>query len=364
MQKPSYTNTIIGAGIFAIAPLIFVFSQSNMESSVKLFLSLPYWIFIVYYLGVYFLLTFLIIPRLYGKSKIIGLLAVLLVLLAITAVIKPFDGLMHYDGNKGPMEQFKKEHPFTPADTSFNNLPPGNNRAMHKKGPKFDILSISLLLMVLMLVIADKAVKNSRVTEQRALQAEADKANAELSFLKAQINPHFLFNTLNNIYSLAVTKSEHAPDAIMRLSNIMRYVTDEANETMVPLQDEIDCINDYISLQKLRLGEAFVIEFTVTGNVMAKQIPPLVLMTFVENAFKHGVSNHEQSGIIFKMLAQDKYIHFFAQNKLFQTPRNAERTGVGIENTMKRLKVLYPEKHLLKIAEENGLYEVELVLYS
>jgi hypothetical protein len=335
-----------------------------MESSVKLFLSPPYWIFILYYLCIYFLLSFFIIPRLYLKSKIIGLLAVLLVLVAITAVIKPFDGLMHYDGDKGLMDHFKKEHPFPPSNTSFNNPPPGDNKDMHKKGPKFDILSISLLLMVLMLVIADHAVKNSRATEQRALQAEADKANAELSFLKAQINPHFLFNTLNNIYSLAVTKSEHAPDAIMRLSNIMRYVTDEANETMVPLQDEIDCINDYISLQKLRLGENFIIEFIVTGNAMGKQIPPLVLMTFVENAFKHGVSNHEQTSIIFKILVQDKYIHFFGQNKLFQTPRNAERTGVGIENTMKRLKVLYPEKHLLKIAEENGSYEVELVLYS
>ncbi len=231
-------------------------------------------------------------------------------------------------------------------------------------GPAFDIVSVFLLAMVLLVVIADAAIKQAGLIEQRAIQAEADRANAELSFLKAQINPHFLFNTLNNIYSLAVTKNERTADAVMKLSNIMRYVTDGGDETMVPLQNENDCITDYISLQKLRLGDDFPIEFSVSGDVTGKTIPPLSLMTFVENAFKHGVSNHEQNNIIFKIVAQDKYIHFFAKNRLFSTARNTERTGIGIENTKKRLNVLYPEKHVLVIETKDGFYTVDLILYS
>jgi len=105
-----------------------------------------------------------------------------------------------------------------------------------------------------------------------AARAEADKANAELSFLKAQINPHFLFNTLNNIYSLAVIKSDVTADSIMKLSNIMRYVTDEATEDFVPLQDELHCLTDYIELQRLRLGKKVTLNYAIAGDPAYKKL--------------------------------------------------------------------------------------------
>lgn len=125
--------------------------------------------------------------------------------------------------------------------------PPANERA----GAHFDVVSVFLFFMLVALGVAIQTVERLHNSEKRALQAETDKANAEFSFLKAQINPHFLFNTLNNIYSLAVTESEHTPDAIMKLSNIMRYVTDEVTEDRVPLESEAACIQDYIDLQRL-----------------------------------------------------------------------------------------------------------------
>jgi LytS/YehU family sensor histidine kinase len=305
---------------------------------------------------VYFLLDNILLPKFFPGKKWMGLSASLLLLLVITLYVQPFDKLVHFSGFGRERNDLKKEISFPVNNNDRPGPPPGEKNDKKPGGPMFDIVSVFLLLMTLLLTIAEAAIKQSRFTEQRALQAEADKANAELSFLKAQINPHFLFNTLN--------KSDKAPDAVMKLSNIMRYITDGANETLVPLQDETDCINDYISLQKLRLGDNFPVAFSVEGNMTGKQLPPLVLMTFVENTFKHGISNHEENSVAFKIVIQDKHLHFFAQNKLFAVPRNTERTGIGIDNTKKRLQVLYPDKHLLNIEQEKGFYTVNLILYS
>jgi len=366
LQKTSIITTVGAVCIFAVAPLIFVLSQSGFTTVTTLLFSYQYWLFVLFYVGLYFLLQRIVIPQLYLPKKWWLFSSVMILLLTATVSVKPFDRLLHSPGH----ERFQRERtpgqahiipdrPF-PRDDPFHQ--DGNRRG--PAGPAFDIVSVFLFLMLLLIVIADAAVRQSRLTEQRAVQAEADRANAELSFLKAQINPHFLFNTLNNIYSLAVTNNERTADAVMKLSNIMRYVTDGADETMVPLEEENNCIADYISLQKIRLGETFPVEFLVEGDITGKRIPPLSLMTFVENAFKHGVSNHEENSIVFKILAQEKYIHFFSTNKLFSTARNAERTGIGIENTKKRLKVLYPEKHVLSIDGKNGFYTVDLILYS
>lgn len=149
---------------------------------------------------------------------------------------------------------------------------------------------------------AIQIMRQWQLSEERAKQAELDKTSAELSFLKAQINPHFLFNTLNNIYTLAVIQDEHAPDSILKLSNIMRYIADDTRGDFVPLIYEISCINDYIELQKLRLCSKIRIDLKVTGNVESKDIAPLILMTFVENIFKYGTSNHEQSTVSINIL--------------------------------------------------------------
>ncbi|RZM01083.1 MAG: histidine kinase, partial [Pedobacter sp.] len=194
--------------------------------------------------------------------------------------------------------------------------------------------------------------------------AEAEKANAELSFLKAQINPHFLFNTLNNIYTLAITSSEHTADSIMKLSNIMRYVTDEVEEDFVELQNEVGCISNYIDLQRLRLGSKTSVSFTVQGDLSGKKIAPLLLMTFVENVFKYGISKQHQSDIDINLLVKPDTITFLCVNPIFERNEKLERTGIGLNNTRQRLKHLYPGKHILNIKDENNQFMVVLTLHS
>ena len=240
-------------------------------------------------------------------------------------------------------------------------VPYGGHFAYHRP---FDVISFFIFLMIIALSSAMRIMQQWQMTEQRATQAEADKVSAELSFLKAQINPHFLFNTLNNIYTLAVMKDDNAPDSILKLSNIMRYVTNDATQDFVPLVHEIDCINDYIELQRLRLGEKTQLELEISGAIEDKKIPPLILMTFIENVFKYGVSKHHQSAIVIKLKGDDTGISFFCQNRIFPEKEEKRREGIGLRNTQKRLAHLYPGKYILDINTDNHLYTVKLILHT
>jgi LytS/YehU family sensor histidine kinase len=261
-----------------------------------------------------------------------------------------------------PFDHFVNQHPprFDNRPPSFGPGPPPHGH----RGQRIDIVSIVLFFTVWSVSMAMQTVKQWRRTEQRAARAEADKAQAELSFLKAQINPHFLFNTLNNIYSLSVSNSADTPAAILKLSNIMRYVTDEASQNFVPLQNEVNCATDYIDLQRLRLSDKVTIDYSVMGTLEGKEIAPLLLMTFIENLFKYGVSNHEPSPIVIQLMADEKAIHFSCQNRIFSTQRKTERTGIGLANTKQRLEHLYPYRHLLSITRQDNLYTVQLTLQA
>ena len=148
----------------------------------------------------------------------------------------------------------------------------------------------------------------------------------------------------------------------MKLSNIMRYVSDDVLQDFVLLQHETDCIRDYIDLQRLRLGQKTKVELAVAGGPGQVQVAPLLLMTFVENAFKYGTSNHEDTLISIRLEADAHTIRFNCRNKVFATRKQAERTGIGIANTRQRLDHLYPGKYTLDIANSEGFFNVQLVL--
>jgi two-component system, LytTR family, sensor kinase len=148
----------------------------------------------------------------------------------------------------------------------------------------------------------------------------------------------------------------------MKLSNLMRYITDDATRNFVPLEDEIASINDYIALQKLRHNNKVHLNFSVAGEIKDKQIAPLILMTYIENVFKYGISNHEEAPITIEIVAAENEIRFFCQNNIFSTTKAKERTGIGLINTRERLKFLYPNKHTLAISNENNQYQVSLTL--
>jgi two-component system, LytTR family, sensor kinase len=310
---------------------------------------------------VYYINTLVLVPKLYLQKQYILYFALIALLFAAIFFIKPFDTLLAQF-----IPQFDMDLPKGPPPPGFDHsVRPGFRPPGEMKGwLKTDIVSCILFVMVTSLGLALCLIKQWRFTEQRALKAETEKANAELSFLKAQINPHFLFNILNNIYSMVVVKHEHAADAVMKLSNIMRYITDEIRTDLVPLESEISCINDYVDLQRLRLGGKTTVQFDIKGNTGSMQIAPLLLMTFVENAFKYGVSNHEQSVILIEVKAEESLIYFSCRNNLFPVQSHAERSGIGIPNARKRLEYLYHGRHKLEIKEEDGYYYVRLILQS
>lgn len=199
----------------------------------------------------------------------------------------------------------------------------------------------------------------SNIRVQRSLEAE--RKDMELQFLKSQLNPHFLFNSLNNIYSLAYQKSEKTADAVMKLSEIMRYMIYESNDMWVELSKEISYLESYVDLHRLRFKDGASIHMSINGEITDQKIIPLVLISFVENAFKHGVANDPNDPIRINIIANQKILHFSITNKK-RTGNKDEVGGVGLNNVERRLQLLYPERYKLNIVNSATHYTSELML--
>jgi two-component system LytT family sensor kinase len=359
MFRLKYTLIIhlLGWLLFWALPFFYMSQEPNRQGSILL--SHNYLLFIGVYLAVFYLNTQLFIPKLYFQKRYVLYFGVFVMMLLIVAWLKPYDNLIFQRFNNVAHQPMP-----TPPEFHGEHRPEPPQHEVQLRLPFLDIVSIFLFFTIWMLGMAITIALKWQLTEKKAVQAEADKVTAELSFLKAQINPHFLFNTLNNIYTLATMNHENTAPSIMKLSHIMRYVTDEVAEDFVPLSSEIECISDYIDLQQLRLTPKTTINFEAKGKIEHQEIAPLILMTFVENAFKHAVSNREKSEIFIKIWGENNTIKFICQNTLFAQARKVERTGIGIQNTKKRLEYSYPERHTLSISQENGLYIVELSLQN
>lgn len=190
---------------------------------------------------------------------------------------------------------------------------------------------------------------------------EKEKNRAELSYLKAQINPHFLFNSLNSIYALALEKSDLAPEAVLKLSGMMRYVLNDANQEFVPLEKEIAYITDYVALQEIRLGDTATINYTVSGNTLGCKIAPMLVIPFVENAFKYGVNPEKKSVIGISVITSDGVFQLHViNNKVKTLSYPEEKNEIGLENTKQRLQLVYPGKHELVLQETDATFEVKL----
>ncbi len=198
---------------------------------------------------------------------------------------------------------------------------------------------------------------------QRFDAIKEEKQMAEISYLKAQINPHFLFNTLNSLYALTIEKSNAAPNAVLKLSSIMRYVVTESDQDFVSLEKEINYIKDYIDLQKLRIDNDNNLNVSIEDVPNGKIIAPLILIPFIENAFKYGINPDENSFIDIKIkMDLDNFVLKVKNSIVNKNLSEDQKTETGIENTIKRLNYIYPEKHLLIIKEENSVFNVNLTI--
>lgn len=200
--------------------------------------------------------------------------------------------------------------------------------------------------------------------EARQKNVENERLIAELNFLKAQINPHFLFNTLNNLYYLAYTKSSNTTEVIAKLSQMMRYMIYDSNYPLVPLSKEIEYMENYISLERLRLNDQIPIRFTIEGgNPHNFLIAPLIFITFLENAFKHGVSNnHPEAWVDISIRIEGKECVYRVENSKipFSKPETEQKSGIGIQNVKRRLELSYPGKHRLTVEDLKDRYSVQL----
>ena len=183
----------------------------------------------------------------------------------------------------------------------------------------------------------------------------------ELKALRAQVSPHFLFNSLNTIYGLSIKQAPETPESVLSLSQILRYNLEHSDEELAHLRDEVNYLKDYIKLQKARLDYPDQLRMIVLGEITDQKLPTLMLIEFLENALKHGNIQSDGAFVNLKMTVSPDSFEMICSNSIDrQNEYNAESTGVGMENIYKRLELLYPEKHEITVKEKNHEYEVEL----
>jgi sensor histidine kinase YesM len=191
-----------------------------------------------------------------------------------------------------------------------------------------------------------------------------EKLETELKFLKSQIHPHFLFNTLNNLYALTLKKSDNAPETVLRLSELLDFMLYDCNASKISLDKELQLVKNYIDLEKLRYKNDVSIQFDTTGETSKKEIAPLLILPIVENCFKHGISEQtDKSWIKISLAVQNNTIKLIAENTISTRPledNHRYNEGIGIDNVRRRLQLLYPGNHELEMTVNNNVYSVKL----
>jgi two-component system LytT family sensor kinase len=223
------------------------------------------------------------------------------------------------------------------------------------------------IIFVLVITTAIKFVRNGFNQKLLLQEAKNKQLEAELNFLKSQINPHFLFNTLNNLYALSLENSGKVPDVILKLSDLMRYILQSSEDRKVKLEDECKFLQDYIELEKLRLHNNKQVILDIGGELKGKKIAPMLLIPFAENSFKHGGENG--AGLFFikieLIITQTSKLFYRIENSRDKSaPSYNQKTkpGMGLHNIKRRLELLYPHSHQLVISESEDRYKIELDL--
>ncbi len=336
-KKKEWIFHVVGCLLFLSVPF---FNSPEHNNRVFSFNSFALRDFTQYFLlaGFFYLTYLVLIPRLYFTKKYLYFSLILLAGMWLIAFI-PHAIFHDLPRGKMPMPVHDEMHEMHEKRYFFFA------RINHNL---FLFLAVAFLAMLL-------KIRN------RWQQTEKEKLNAELLYLKAQINPHFLFNTLNSIYSLAIQKSDATPEAVQKLSAMMRYILTEANNNFVPLEKEIDYIRNYIDLQQLRFGPEVKLNYSIWGNPSDKSIAPLILISFIENAFKYGMNAAEDTNIKIVINMYEKRVEMLViNNKVTVVVSDESRNGIGIENTRSRLELLYPFAHELTISEDEKQFTVKL----
>jgi len=298
---------------------------------------------------VFYVNSNILVPRLLMKNGNLGFIVVILAIICVA----------------GPLINMLDESLHLPElmDKAFNAS--GMFRP-HRRKDRLDIFLIMMTVMIVGISTSVTLIQKWQADKQLREALEKEKIGSELSFLKAQINPHFFFNTLNNIYALTHVDVENSRRALHKLSRMMRYLLYDTQAGITPLSKEVSFIVDYLELMKLRLNDTTKVSFE--GPLLSQdiQIAPMLFLPYIENAFKHGVSAVAPSVIAIELSLQDKVLEMKVTNTIFN--ENAEIVdsygGIGLSNTKRRLDLLYPGKHTFSAGktEDSNEFIVHLTL--
>lgn len=363
---------LAGCILFLMLPLLFA---PDAPESFNIFRSQPTQRNLIAYIlmiAFFYFNYFLLIPKLYFERRYGTFLLTTFICFIIVATLPSV--LLPERRPSGPppngsMRSKTPPHGTQPGDMrampSREEPPPPPPQRDERLSPSqgFTLFSLFNIAQHLFIFLAVAFFSLVLRISNRWKQTESEKINAELLYLRGQINPHFLFNTLNNIYSLALEKSDNTATAVVKLSGMMRYVLNETHKDFVSLDKEITYISSYIELQQMRFENSISLLYRVTGDTTEKKIAPLILITFIENAFKHGINAEEDSCIRISIDILPNELNMLVRNNKvhIETPIE-EHSGLGIENTKNRLKLLYPSRHTLMIQENEKNFTVSLNL--
>ncbi len=291
-------------------------------------------------ISIFYVNLFLLIPLTVNKKKYVWYILSVIVTLFVYGLIKYFIAInfKYYYLTVGPTQ---KEIPAEFGVYLLNSL-----------FPSIFMLCFSIIYKVIVDWLKNDAVQRE-LTEQ--------KTQAELQFLKSQINPHFLFNSLNNIYALAYKKSDDAPSAILKLSEIMRYMLKESEDGLVDINDEIQYLNSYIDLNRIRYKEGVHLSIDINIDKPTYRVMPLLLISFIENIFKHGLVNDEQKPVLISIKIEQGVLSFYSKNYTRKGNKD-ESSGIGLKNIYRRLDLVYHQNYSLKIKDDTDLFELTLMI--
>ncbi len=291
------------------------------------------------YMGAFYLLKHVQIPRFYSEKRMISFIASLAVSAILFYVIWRVNGLLWIDELRG-----------INRSGSFGNSVDFFTQTVQFYSPA-------------LLLLAWESQEERKLELTRIQQLEKEKLETELKYLKAQLNPHFLFNTLNNLYSYVVTNSPKAPDMILKLSAMLDYILYKSQKETVSLEEEVEAIENFIGLERNRYGERLQLDTSYEGD-LSKSISPLILLSTVENAFKHGASGDIDSPEIKIEIREtdgDIYCEVWNTKSRYNGDKNdAYKEGIGLSNIQRQLSLIYPNKHTIKIDESNDSYGVTI----
>ena len=348
----SYRSPLIQMLVWIMLGLmLLVFQPLYWQASLQVTFPAQFWVkqgmLFSLLVGIYYLNTEVWVPRLLFHNKISEFL-VMVILTAITVLllVKVVEGWLHL-----PELMHQAFHP--------------NDDAPPRPNAWFDPFIFIISLLVLGISTSIKTVQKWQKDVQLRQRLEQQKVSSELSFLKAQINPHFFFNTLNNIYALTLSDVDTAREALHKLSRMMRYVLYETQKDVALLSQEIAFLQDYINLMQLRLTDKVKVSFHHPSTLRDQVMAPMLLLPFVENAFKHGVSTQSPSSLCIMISQQGDVLHLEVRNTIFTgKPVVEDSTGIGLVNTRRRLDLLYPGRYSLRIDEQaaDNTFLVQLTL--